>query len=100
MDVANLSEIKQILPQKDAVEGLIQLITTLPMASDIQDEILRQLQNYTYVALTPAEEVKLNTGEMTARTRQGLFKRIKDVIVKASIPAPIEISQASQMLIR
>ena len=100
MDVANLSEIKQILPQKDAVEGLIQLITTLPMASDIQDEILRQLQNYTYVALTPAEEMKLNTGEMTARTRQGLFKRIKDVIVKASIPAPIEISQASQMLIR
>jgi len=100
MDVANLSEIKQILPQKSAVEGLIQLITTLPMASDIQDEILRQLQNYTYVALTPEDEMKLNTGEMTARTRQGLFKRIKDVIVKASIPAPIEISQASQMLIR
>ena len=100
MDVANLSEVKQVLPQKDTIEGFIQFITGLPMSGEIMDEIIVPLQNYANVALTPAEEVKLNTGTMTPKTRQGIFKRIKGAITEAGIPAPVEISQAYEMLQR
>jgi hypothetical protein len=95
MDIASLSEIKQILPQADAFQSLGDLVQTTPMSGEIGTSILIPIQNYLQVALTPAEETKLNTGNLTAKTRQGLFKRIKAVITKASIPSPVEIREAS-----
>jgi hypothetical protein len=95
MDIASLSEIKQILPQADAFQSLGDLVQTTPMSGEIGTSILIPIQNFLQVALTPAEETKLNTGNLTAKTRQGLFKRIKAVITKASIPSPVEIREAS-----
>jgi len=95
MDIASLSEIKQILPQADAFQSLGDLIQSTPMSGEIGTSILIPIENYLQVALTPAEETKLNTGSLTAKTRQGLFKRIKAVITKASIPTPVEIREAS-----
>lgn len=95
MDIASLSEIKQILPQADAFQSLGELIQSTPMSGEIGTSILIPIENYLQVALTPAEETKLNTGSLTAKTRQGLFKRIKAVITKASIPTPVEIREAS-----
>ena len=100
MDLASVSEIKQILPQPQDVETLINMIQSVPMAGDIEQRILTQLQNYLDKALTPVEEIKLNTGNMTPKTRQALFRRIKNVIVSAGIPTPLEIREAGLMLQR
>jgi hypothetical protein len=100
MDISTISEIKQILPQPQDVEALIDLLQSVPMAGDIAGSIIIQLQNYLDYSLTPAEETKLNTGNMTPRTRQAIFKRIKNVITSAGIPTPLEIREAGLMFQR
>lgn len=100
MDIASLSEIKQILTQPPAFEGLRELVSSVPMSGDIVSSIIIPIENYLDVALSPEEETKLNTGGMTAKTRQALFKRIKGVITKANIPAPVEVREMSATMQR
>lgn len=100
IDLASVSEIKQILPQPLDIQSLMDLIQSVPMSGDIAGSVLIQLQNYLDYALTPSEETKLNTGNMTPRTRQAIFKRIKNVITSAGIPTPLEIREAGLMFQR